>query len=124
MKGSDCDGFVSGLKPRLGDNWSAGGCGEDAAAAALAFSALRGSSTTDSEELVFPCAGALGSLLLSSGRPKDEKSVFWTGGAGADGDSVAFKGIGILDREDDSDRVGAVEPESRGFRGEPPFPEL
>lgn len=73
---------------------------------------------------VLPCAGALGSLLVSSGSPKEAKSVFWTGGAGADGDRVAFKGIGITERDEDSDRVGAVDPERSGLRGaELPFRE-
>ena len=68
-----------------------------------------------------PWAGALGSLLLSSGRPKDVKSVFWTGGAGADGDKVALRGMGIPERDDERERVGAVEPESNELR-EPELP--
>lgn len=46
------------------------------------------------EVLVRP--GAEGSLTESSARaPKDAKSVSWTGGAGADGDSAAFRGMFI-----------------------------
>ena len=60
--------------------------------------------------------------MLSSGKSKDAKSVFWTGGAGAGGDKVAFRGIGIPERDEDKERVGAVDPERRGFReDEEPF---
>ena len=64
-----------------------------------------------------PWAGALGSVLLSSGRPDDAKSVSLTGGAGAEGERVAFRGMGIGGRAlPVRGRVGAVEPERRGLR--------
>lgn len=64
------------------------------------------------------------SLLLSSGSPNEAKSVFCTGGAGVEGDSVAFIGRG---RADERERVGAVDPDKRGLRdaapcGPAPFP--
>src|SRR5947209_16691964 len=65
------------------------------------------------------CAGAVGSWLLSSGNPYEAKSVSWTGGAGADGDTAAWSGIGIGARAEPwRIRVGAVEPERRALRAE------
>lgn len=43
----------------------------------------------------FPCAGAVGSLLLSSKAPKLAKSVSCSGGAGALGLIVALRGMAI-----------------------------
>ena len=80
------------------------------------FSGEAGEEPSSSEIVeALPCAGALGSLLLSSGRPNDAKSVFWTGGAGVEGDRVAFMGRGRVD----NGRVGAVEPDRRELRDEP-----
>ena len=68
-------------------------------------------------EDALPWAGAEGSLLLSSGRPNEAKSVSLTGGAGAEGDREALRGMGMgLRALEGIARVGAVEPERRGLR--------
>ena len=54
-------------------------------------------------------------MLDSSGRPKEAKSVSFTGGAGAEGDKVDLRGMDMGPREEDKDLVGAVEPNRRGF---------
>ena len=43
--------------------------------------------------------------------------MFCTGGAGVEGESVVFRGSG---REDESGRVGAVDPDSSELRDPPP----
>jgi hypothetical protein len=59
----------------------------------------------------------MGRSSLLSGRPNEAKSVSLRGGAGADGDIVAFNGIVMGGREDGGKtRVGAVNPESNGLR--------
>lgn len=63
-------------------------------------------------------AGAEGSLFVSSGRPKDAKSVSLRGGAGAEGETADFNDMGMGGRavEPWRMRVGAVEPERRELR--------
>lgn len=77
-------------------------------------SAERLSATGDWE--VRDCAaGAEGSLLDSSGRPNEAKSVSLSGGAGAEGEMVALRDIGMGARDDVPVRilVGADEPDKR-----------
>lgn len=65
-----------------------------------------------------PWAGAVGSLwAVSLGRPKAAKSVSLSGGAGADGEMVAFNGMEIGGREEAGNAlVGAVDPVRSGLR--------
>ena len=68
-------------------------------------------------DVSLPCAGCMKSLLLSSGNPKEVKSVSFKGGAGADGDIVAFRGMGSGGLEEGGrTRVGAVDPDSSVLR--------
>jgi hypothetical protein len=72
----------------------------------------------------FDWAGAVGSWPLSSGRSNAVKSVSVNGGAGAEGEMVAFRAMEIGGRaEAGNTRVGAVEPDNSGFRlGPAPVP--